>query len=174
MSELTYNKRRFYLIPLFFIIHNIEEIFLTKRWNLYYEITGIDYTAFSMAVLLISIIVVFAFRFSEKYKNGYYFYNLAVGLLTAMMINTFVPHIAASIYYKGIAPGLISSVVLILPLGFYIFAKDVKPVIKRKEVILSMIIVPIVLLIVTGLLLWGCHALFNNVIYPDHYNASAY
>jgi hypothetical protein len=173
MSEFAFNRKRFYLIPLFFIIHNMEEILLFKRTNVYYELTGIDFTAFSVAVLLISAIVVFAFRFSEIYKNGHYFYYIAIGLLTGMVLNALTAHLIGSIYFKTLMPGLISSLVLILPLACYIFIKDLKSVIKRKNIILSMIIIPIVMLALTAGLLYSSNYIFNDIIYPDNYKVNS-
>ncbi len=170
MSDFAYNKRRFYLIPLFFIIHNIEEIIMIKRNNIYYELTGIDFTAFSTAVLLLSAIVVFTFRYSEIFKNGHYFYYVAIGLLSAMFFNLLFSHIGTSIYYKVIAPGLFSSIFLFLPLTIYIFFKDLKSVINRKEIILSLIIGPLILVSLTALLFLGSNEFFNEIIYTDNFD----
>jgi hypothetical protein len=103
-------RRLINLLPFAFVVHNFEE-----AWTIY---TPQFIVAVGLATLL-----GFAVVFWRGYRGWKYVVTAFVG---ALFLNVFFPHVLSAIWYGRYMPGLISAVVLILPLTSAILWKICK------------------------------------------------
>lgn len=162
--EQVYNKRTLGLVVPAFLIHNIEEIISFKSFTLYYDYTDFTYTSLALGITLLSAFVVVLYRFADKYKFGEYALHFNAGLVVAMLLNAFFPHILGAIYLKAYVPGLITAIVLILPFAFYFFKHEIRPNLHIKSLKYSLVLVPVGILLLTALSL-GISLLVTPLIF---------
>jgi hypothetical protein len=105
-----------FILPFAFLLHNAEELYaLANGWSpidVPYSVSS-----FAVAVLLFSIlgfILVFRERLYKRVKQ--YCYTMT-GFAGMLFLNAFIPHITLSIAILSYTPGLITAVVLLLPLS---------------------------------------------------------
>ena len=85
MEKLAYSKKALGLIPLFFLIHNIEEIIMAKNYTPLFELTDFTYTPFALGVVMLSAVIILLFRLSEYYKFGKYFLQISITLSSSFL-----------------------------------------------------------------------------------------
>lgn len=107
----------FWLFPLAFAIHNIEEALWLPAWSQsagrFHKSVGAFEFRFALIVLtILSIIITTVFYTTGRQTIGsYLFFAFNFG----MLINVFVPHLAATIVLRRYAPGLLTGLILLLP-----------------------------------------------------------
>jgi hypothetical protein len=165
MSNISFNKKLLNLLPMAFILHNIEELFTMKNFAPYFEKSSLEYTPFAIAIVVLSALVIGSMRLSESLKNGKYFFHVHAALCATLFLNAFIPHIVGAIYFKAMTPGLFTAVLLNLPLSIYCFIKEIKPNLKQQKVAFSLIMGPLSIAGITLLLLlasnYACALIFN-------------
>ncbi len=154
MEKLAYSKKALGLIPLFFLIHNIEEIIMAKNFTPLFELTDFTYTPFALGVVMLSAVIILLFRLSEYYKFGKYFLHFNVGILIGIVLNVFISHIGGAIYLKQYTPGLATGIFLIFPLAWYIFKSDIKPNLHSASLRKSMLFIPLAFLVLVFAMLY--------------------
>lgn len=154
MEKLAYSKKALGLIPLAFLIHNIEEIIMAKSFTPLFEETAFTYTPFAMGIVLLSAIVILLFRASESFKLGRYFLHFNAGILVGMLLNTIISHIGGAIYLKQYTPGLATGILLYFPLAWYIYKSDIKPNLHSASLKKALVIVPIAFLVLAVAMLY--------------------
>lgn len=154
MEKLAYSKKALGLIPLAFLLHNIEEIVMAKSFTPLFEHTDFTYTPFALGVVLISGIIIALFRASESFKMGKYFIHFNAGILVGMVLNVIVSHIGGAIYLKQYTPGLVTGILLYFPLAWYIYKNDIKPNLHSASLKKALIMVPIGFLALTVAMLY--------------------
>ncbi len=128
-----------WLFPILFIIHDFEEIILVEKWlhknrNKIYKrlppkIADRIVKQFSMttAQFAAAVIVIFLFVSAATISAIYYLYNgtswslyffIAVSLV--FFIHAFT-HIGQTIIFRSIAPGTITSVIIIIPYSIVLY-----------------------------------------------------
>ncbi|MGG7176400.1 HXXEE domain-containing protein [Clostridium paraputrificum] len=114
MEGMTKRYKRFLLlIPIIFIIHNIEEfIGIGKVDNELSDKFSHEPRQFLVAIIILSIIVLVVFLLNYR-KNNIVLNYLVILISTAIGING-IFHILSSIVMKEITPGTITGIVLLI------------------------------------------------------------
>ncbi|MFO7524802.1 MAG: HXXEE domain-containing protein [Ignavibacteriaceae bacterium] len=109
-----------------FTIHNIEESIWLPEWskhaNKFHE--PVERNQFIFAVIVVTILgyLVTAAEIIENMPGSVFSY-IYLGFIGMMGLNTILPHLAATIILKKYAPGLITALLLNLPLSIIIIAR---------------------------------------------------
>ena len=109
-----------------FTIHNIEESVWLPEWSRYAKKfhEPVERSQFVFAVIVVTIIGYLA-TVAEIIENipGGVFSYVYLGFIGMMGLNTVLPHLAATILLKKYAPGLITALLLNLPLSIIIITR---------------------------------------------------
>ncbi len=157
--RLLDNIKRIFVIEILFILgfslHNIEEALWLPEWS---KSAGryqkeISANGFRFAVIIITALgylVTFQyFIFSETYMFSKLLY---LSFVAMMVLNVILPHLLLTIIMGKYAPGLITGVLLNLPIGLYLIIKNID---GSKEILglcISTIILSITILILIRVL----------------------
>jgi len=115
------------LIFLFgFTIHNLEESIWLPEWSKHAKKIHepVERNQFIFAVTIVTIIgyLVTVVEIIDN-TTGNIFSYIYLGFIGMMGLNTILPHLAATILLKKYAPGLITALLLNLPLSIIIIAR---------------------------------------------------
>lgn len=111
-------------LPLAFMVHNIEEaIAVGNTTNPIFKAHIDNINQFIIAVLLFTILGFIVVYGKKLYKNQRYYEYAVTGFSGMLFLNAFFPHILSSVYFRTYTPGLITVVVLILPITSIILWK---------------------------------------------------
>ncbi len=153
-------RKALWLAPLLLVIHNIEEYltmptFISRHGQDLPAFIGnslaISSEQFSIALMIVTLLAfLFTFLGSIGEANGICIF-LAITTQAVLLINA-VQHIVASIWLRNYIPGVLSSIVLYLPLLSYSILRALKEgYVSKKMIIYSFILglsllLPIILL----------------------------
>jgi hypothetical protein len=103
---------------------------------------------FVFAVIVVTIIGYFvtAAEIIENMPGGVFSY-LYLGFIGMMGLNTFLPHVAATIILKKYAPGLITALLLNLPLSIIIILRYIDAGINVYYLIIAILTFSVVMLL---------------------------
>ena len=107
----------FWLFPVAFTIHNMEEALWLPKWSQtagrFHKPVGAFEFRFAVLVLTLGAIVItlFFYGWGKRSVPSYLFFAFNFG----MLVNIFVPHLAATIALRKYCPGLLTGVLLLLP-----------------------------------------------------------
>ncbi|WP_167396002.1 HXXEE domain-containing protein [Lysinibacillus parviboronicapiens] len=156
--EMSFNVHTLiWLFPIFFIIHDFEEIIMVEKWltknrNKLYErlpakIADRIVKQFSMSTAQFAVAVLFIFLFvslSTIMANQYLINGIAINIyfFTAITLVFFIhafSHIGQSILFRSITPGAITSVIIILPYSFVLYKSlFIQEIITWKIILISL------------------------------------
>ena len=105
-------------LPFAFTLHNIEELFGMEKWSKTvpnYIHPPVTTDQFLIAITLFSILG-FTVVFAPPIRQSNYYYHVIAGFSGMLLLNVFLPHLIATIIFKGYAPGVITGLVINLPL----------------------------------------------------------
>lgn len=107
-----------FVLPFAFMLHNLEEIFGMEKWTK--SIPRIIHSPvttrqFAIAVGLFTLLG-FVLIFSENFLSEKYFLMVVTGFAGMLFLNVFFPHLMATLYFKKYAPGVITGLLINLPL----------------------------------------------------------
>jgi len=113
-------KNLIVLGPLIYAIHHFEEhvIFNFREWRLNYFSDNNSITTEAILIILISQLLIFIFVHLIKNNRGSAHLVLFF-LMTTQVINAFF-HVFFSFYFNDFSPGAITSVLLYLPVNYFI------------------------------------------------------
>jgi hypothetical protein len=118
--------RLLWLVPFFFMIHNIEEAPFMESWSkrLPLKIHSIVSTKqFVIAVTCLTLsgfILTFLGVETLGHPIGYL---LVLGIQMTLAFNAFVPHLATTIRFRLYSPGVVTALLITLPFSFYLFRR---------------------------------------------------
>lgn len=164
MENLSFNRRNLNLIPLAFIINNIETLVASKYCEAMYQYTDFTFTSMGFGLLLISLLVTLLFYFAENFRSGKYFIHFNAGLLVSLAVVSIYPHIYYSIALGQYIPGLVTSV-LLLPFIWLIFKKEIKPNLFSAGVKKSLITLSLPLLVIYAASMYLSLLAVNAIFY---------
>lgn len=111
---------RYWLFCIALILHNIEEALFLPAWSLAgngpITISSIPFRV-TLIVITLPAVILTVFRSRSRLQF------LLVGYAGTMFLNVFFPHLIGSIVLREILPGLITSLLLILPSSIVIIVK---------------------------------------------------
>lgn len=132
-----------------FTLHNIEEAIWLPEWSKYAKKfhEPVERNQFVFAVIVVTIIgyVVTAAEIIESNSGGVFIY-VYLGFIGMMGLNAFLPHLAATILLKKYAPGLITALLLNLPLSIIIIARYIVAGINVYFLILAILVFTVITL----------------------------
>lgn len=115
-----------WLVPLFFMFHNLEEAILMGKWmeRLPVKIRMIESKRqFIIAIVILTLISFLLTYFSLKNMAKHTGHMLIFSMLTTMAFNVFFPHLLLTVRFRTYNPGLVTGLFLILPFSIYIFQR---------------------------------------------------
>lgn len=112
----------FWLFPIGFAIHNLEEAIYLPSWSesagKFHKSVGAFEFRFAVIVLtVISVAITIGFYMTGKQSIACY---LFFAFNFVMLLNVFFPHLAATIVLKKYCPGLLTGVTLLIPVTIYL------------------------------------------------------
>lgn len=145
----------YYLVLLFcfaITIHNIEEVIWLPNWSqqsLKFQ-KPVTSSEFHFAVIFITVLAYLA-AFSCLYMPESDFAKwIFIGFLGSMIFNAIFPHLIATVFMKKYAPGLLTGLLLNVPINsFIIYQMFLNDFIKWKELFISTFLVgPMILALI--------------------------
>ncbi|MDN4494706.1 HXXEE domain-containing protein [Ureibacillus aquaedulcis] len=136
-------------------VHNIEEAIWLPKWSQQSSKFQKPVTAsqFRFAVVVITILAylaAFGYLYLPKSNLAKWIF---IGFLGSMIVNAVFPHLIATIFMKKYAPGLLTGLLLNIPVNsFVVYHMFEESLIVWKELILSTLIIGITLLTLIPLL----------------------
>lgn len=136
------------LFLLAFILHNIEEGLWLPRWSEYAgkyhpQVSKQEFHFALMVVTSAGYLITYIFllwgQSIETIKNLY------LGFVLMMSLNSIFPHLLATIFLRRYAPGTLTGVLLILPVGVTIIINNIKLGTPLSSVFISGIIVTVLI-----------------------------
>lgn len=129
-------------------LHNIEEALWLPQWSQ----LGIPFLQpvapheFYFAILVITLLAYVISFLTVHFPSNKLFRYAFVGFLGAMLINTFLPHLLLTLYMQLYAPGLLTALLLIVPVnGIILYTLWKERVLTVKELIGATVVVGVVL-----------------------------
>jgi hypothetical protein len=109
-----------YLLPIAFALHNLEEALTMEKWshantNRFFK--PVKTKQFSTAVALFTVLGFFLVFLRNSYPSERVYLIVMGGFAGMLFLNVFFPHLAAAIALKKYTPGLVSAVLINLPLS---------------------------------------------------------
>lgn len=133
-----------------FTLHNIEESIWLPGWSKYAKKfhAPVGRNQFIFAVIVVTIFG-YLVTVAEIIDNttGSVFSYIYLGFIGMMGLNTFLPHLAATIILKKYAPGLVTALLLNLPLSIIIIARYIDTGINVYYLIIAVLTFSAVILL---------------------------
>ncbi len=137
------------LFLLGFTLHNIEEALWLPKWSVtagkFHPVVKANEFHFALiCVTVIGYLITFQFMlFGANSEISEYSY---FGFLLMMSMNSIFPHLVSAIVTKKYAPGLLTGLLLNLPIGFYIVFGEYQQRITDIKLILGFVLVSVIVL----------------------------
>ena len=127
------------ILPFVFAAHNIEEAIsfgIVQEFSFYV----VKQAQFIIAVSLFSILGFMVVFCKKLYQNDSQYRYFITGFAGMLFLNAFFPHIIATLYFKAYMPGVITAILLILPLTGYILRETYRLSLFSKQQFITTII----------------------------------
>jgi hypothetical protein len=115
-----------WLVPVFFLLHNLEEAPFMEGWSkrlpLKFQPT-VTTRQFTIAVALLTLAGFLLTYLSLEHMEPSTGYVLILGLQAILLVNAFLPHLAATIRFRMYSPGVITALVITIPYSCYLFRR---------------------------------------------------
>ncbi len=147
MNDSTLALKLIFLLG--FTIHNIEESIWLPEWSKHAKKfhEPVERNQFIFGVIIVTIIG-YLVTVAEIIDNtpGSIFTYIYLGFIGMMGLNTILPHLAATILLKKYAPGLITALLLNLPLSIIIIARYIESGINVYYLIIAIMAITVITL----------------------------
>jgi len=156
LDKIQY-KSLIWILAISETIHNIEEaIWLPDLFqSINYLHIPVTPFQFRIAVIVITLFIYWVIYYFVKHENKLAKY-LMCGALFLILFNVFMPHLISTIIMHDYVPGVISGIVLNLPVTLYLLLRGFKEKIFRTR---TFVIGSVVFTIITVLLMMGSFVL---------------
>ncbi|WP_431029862.1 HXXEE domain-containing protein [Lysinibacillus sp. LZ02] len=139
-------------------LHNLEEAIWLPKWS--QQVSKfqkpVTTSEFHFAVIVITALAylsAFIYMNFPDFQLGKW---LFIGFLSSMVLNAIFPHLLATIATKTYAPGLITGLLLNIPINsFILYQMFQQGVMTWRELIVSTVVVGPCLIALIPLLFWG-------------------
>ncbi len=145
----------FLLFPLILTLHNIEESLWFVRWANSFKknsrAMNKDGSIFATILTTsLAYLITLCFVFLPEVSVFKYLY---FGFIGVMMFNVIFPHLALTIQFKKYCPGLITGMLLLMPIGSLIIIYSInKEIISYLGLVIATVIVGLISLIILPVL----------------------
>ena len=154
-----------FLFLMAFIVHNIEEGLWLPSWSLHAKkfhpvVTHREMHFALFAVTIIGFLITFAsymFGRDSFIVEGIYF-----GFVAVMVLNVIFPHLIACAVLRRYAPGTLTGVFLILPIGGWLIFLYIQGMLPKLYMAGGTVIVAVVIIALLKPLFWLGRKLINE------------
>lgn len=118
--------RLLWLVPIFFMLHNMEEAPFIERWSKRLPLKlPISYTTrqFLIAVVLLTLGGFLLTYYAVEYLHNSTGYWLMFAFQMVLFFNAFIPHIGATIRFRMYSPGVVTGTLITIPFSLYLFQR---------------------------------------------------
>jgi hypothetical protein len=119
-----------WLFPIVVTLHNGEEAIWMPGWDLRHAARLPLHPPGAIKIriaLLVLTVAAFAVTYLSSRKGpGSLWAYLLFGSIVTMLLNVFVPHVPAALIFRGYAPGVVTAVLINLPLMGYLALRAVR------------------------------------------------
>ena len=135
--------------PLAITLHNLEEALWLPRWSKearrFHPV--VEQEAFNFAVIVVTILAYLATFVAIAAPSFRLGQMIFYGALGTMILNVFMPHLLATIILRKYAPGLLTGLLLLIPINSTILAQAIMVgQLTWGELVVSTIVVAAILL----------------------------
>ncbi len=141
--------------PIAITLHNIEEAIWLPKWSQHAKRfhKPVEPNEFFFAVLVVTILAYLSTFLAVAFPSVWLWRRIFIGFLGAMILNTFVPHLLATIMLRRYSPGLLTGLFLLIPINSTIlYQAIVNGEIQWIDLVLSTVVVTVILLSLLPLL----------------------
>ena len=139
-----------WLVPFFFMLHNMEEAPLMKKWTerLAVKIKLLESRRqFIIAVAILTLISFLLTYFGLRVMSEHAGHLLILSILMTMTFNVFFPHVLLALWFRMYNPGLVTALFLILPFSIYMFQRALNEIlIAQNEFWLLLGLAPLIMI----------------------------
>lgn len=127
MSSLTFIQL-LWLVPLFFAIHNVEEVPFMAKWTekldspIHPKVTT---RQFAIAVTFLTLGSIVITYYGTRNPDGYLGPIAIMAIQAILFVNAIVPHIVMTMKMRLYSPGLITAVLINIPFTIYLFTRAI-------------------------------------------------
>ncbi|MCE9501372.1 MAG: HXXEE domain-containing protein [Leptospira sp.] len=121
-------KLAIHSLPFVFALHNLEEAVGMETWSHRipsYMHEPVQTGQFVFAVCIFTVLGFALVFFRNLYPDQESFYSAVVAFAGMLLLNVFLPHLIATVFLGYYAPGVITGVLLNLPLASFIIFRCV-------------------------------------------------
>jgi hypothetical protein len=115
-----------WLVPFFFMLHNMEEAPLMEAWarRLPIKVSIFESTRQLIIALIILTFISFVLTWlGLKHMSEHAGHLVILGMQMTLALNVFFPHLIATIRFRMYSPGLVTALFLTLPFSVYLFQR---------------------------------------------------
>jgi len=119
-----------------FIFHNIEEAIFICRFPVQSPVSFIEPAScrqFLWAVSIMTLLVIALFIAAMRTKKPVVYLLISTAVASGLVLNALIPHVFIAIYSLNYTPGLVTAVLLNLPLGLLTLLKNRSNCADRKQ-----------------------------------------
>ncbi len=119
-------ERLLWLVPIFFALHNLEEAPFMERWSKRLPLKihpAISTRQFIIAVTFLTLVGFLVTYFGIEYLANRTGYLIVLAIQAILLFNAFVPHIASTVRFRMMSPGVVTATLITLPFSFYLFRR---------------------------------------------------
>ena len=95
-----------------------------------------SYSQFLLALSILTLVVITLYVFAIKSDSDKKYLFISTAIAAALLFNVFVPHVAVAVYTQKYTAGLVSALLLNLPLSLILLLKNKALFISRKQMYL--------------------------------------
>ena len=135
-------KKYIALLPFAFLLHNIEEVFYIDKVKIpLFEQFAFDLPQFIIAVTFFSILGFMLVFGKNLYRNERAYQYGITGFSGMLFLNAILSHILPFTYYRIYLPGIVTALLLTLPLSGYLLWKIYQSrLFSTKQLLLAILI----------------------------------
>ena len=129
MAKIISSRSAFTALIAAFLLHNVEEAITICRYpveNPFPAIQPASCRQFLVAVSILSVAGLVVYIFAMRTKKIPVYHFISTGLAAVLLLNVLMPHVFVAIYTLHYTPGLVSAVLLNLPLSLIVLIKNHK------------------------------------------------
>ncbi|MCE9598010.1 MAG: HXXEE domain-containing protein [Spirochaetia bacterium] len=122
-------RKAIHALPWAFALHNLEETVGMEAWT--HKIPSfvhapVSTLQFAFAVAIFTILGFGVVYFRRPYPNQDSFFKVVSGFAGMLLLNVLFPHLLATILLRQYAPGVVTGLLLNLPLTLFILIRGIR------------------------------------------------
>lgn len=113
--------------PIAITLHNLEEAIWMPRWSLHAKRfrKPVEPGEFHFGIIVVTMLAYLSCFLAVTYPSLFLFKHIFFGFLGAMILNAFIPHLGATIVFRRYSPGLLTGLLLLVPINSILVVKAI-------------------------------------------------